>query len=172
MLDLISWRQNLRLSFSRSCYKVVVVKSKHFHDLDPGLSFGYDFCHFVALYLLQLIISLGQRLGAEVLVVLPFIVLRCIDCNMPVGFVNADFVFIVLLDISLESIRVYQYLICLRLIMILYYLHLNHLVFWRFFFGLSMVLNLFDNLARLRYTLRNLVRPFQAKTLHCHHWSR
>ena len=106
-------------------------------------------------------ISLGQRLGAEVLNVLPFIVVRCIDCNKPVGFVNADFVFIVLFNISLESIRVYQYLICLRLIMILFNLHLNHLVFWCFFFGLSMVLNLFDDLARLRYTLRNLVRTFQ-----------
>ena len=112
--------------------------------------------------MLQLIVSLGQRLSAKVLVVLPFIVVRCIDCNKPVGFVNADFVFIVLLDISLESIRVNQYLICLRLIMILYNLHLNHLVFWCFFFGLSMVLNLFDDLARLHYTLRsNLVRTFQ-----------
>ena len=106
-------------------------------------------------------ISLGQRLGTEVLNVLPFIVVRCIDCNKPVGFVNADFVSIVLFNISLESIRVYQILICQRLIMILFNLHLNNLVFWCFFFGLSMVLNLFDDLARLRYTLRNLVRPFQ-----------
>ena len=117
------------------------MNSKHLQDFDPGLSFGYSFSLFVVgLQLLRLIISLGQRLGAGTV---------------------ADLSFIVLFNISLESIRVYQYLICLRLIMILFNLHLNHLVFWCFFFGLSMVLNLFDDLARLRYTLRNLVRPFQ-----------
>ena len=166
MLDLVDWRDKLRLSFSYDitiCNSLrfwydVVANSKHFCDIDPGLSFGYNFRLFVALELLLLITSLGTRLVVDLI----FIVLRCIACTKPVGFVNSNTVIIVLFNISLESIRVYHDLICLPLIILLNILLMNHLVFWCFFFGLSMVLNLFDDPGRLRCKLRNLFRPFQA----------
>ena len=107
-----------------------------------------------------------QKLNTEVIDDLFFIVLRCVDNDWLIEIVCLYLAFIIFFNISLENIVVNQGLVLPPDVKVMFNfmisLRLNHLIFLRFFFRLSMVFNLFDDLARLRCMLLYLAGPILA----------
>ena len=103
-----------------------------------------------------------QKLNTEVVDDLFFIVLRCVESNRLIEIVCLYLAFIIFFNISLENIVVNQGLILPPDVKVMFNfmisLRLNHLIFLRFFFRLSMVFNLFDDFARLRCMLAFFVQ--------------
>ena len=107
-----------------------------------------------------------QKLNTEVVDDLFFIVLRCVNNNRLIEVVCLYLAFIIFFNISLENIVVNQGLVLIPIVKGMFNfmisLRLNHLIFLRFFFHLSMVFNLFDDFARLCCMLLYLAGPVLA----------